>query len=299
MPTKFPIRALDPLKQRVLGTAPEPPGEPEHPEEDWSPIERDWSQPFSTLRNKWGEVPVTQNDRGKTADLFQLSDEELVATWRASLHETSTGENFRHRGWFHTLYADTLRGKRVLDVGSGFGISSLFFALNGAHVTFLDLEQQNLQVIRRLVKAMGIEHAQFVHLENLDSLTDLEDDYDVIMALGSLHNAPISVMRPEIQELIRHLKVGGRWLQLAYPESRWRREGAVPFSRWGEKTDGAGTPWCEWYDLDKLLGLLSPATFEVVLDQEFHNGDFNWFDLRYLGSSHPVPPAPDMEGNAV
>jgi hypothetical protein len=44
------------------------------------------------------------------------------------------------------------------------------------------------------------------------------------MAMGSIHNAPVEVMKPEYQELLRHLKVGGRWLQLAYPKSLWRRD---------------------------------------------------------------------------
>jgi hypothetical protein len=120
--------------------------------------------------------------------------------------------------------------------------------------------------------------------KNLDSLRSLDTDYDFIMAMGSLHNAPDHVMKPEYQELIRHLRVGGRWLQLAYPRSRWIREGREPFINWGTITDGPATPWCEPYELDKLLGMLSPAKFDVVLYQEFHNGDFNWFDLLYRGS---------------
>ena len=55
--------------------------------------------------------------------------------------------------------------------------------------------------------------------------------------------------------------------------------GKLPFEKWGEKTDGKGTPWCEWYDLDKLLELLKPAHFNPVLNFDFHNNDFNWFDL--------------------
>jgi hypothetical protein len=35
----------------------------------------------------------------------------------------------------------------------------------------------------------------------------------------------------------------------------------------------------EWHDLSKVKGYLAPAQFEVVLEVEFHDGDFNWFDL--------------------
>ena len=44
-------------------------------------------------------------------------------------------------------------------------------------------------------------------------------------------------------------------------------------------TDGEGTPWMEWYDLARLSKRLAPATFEPVLAVNFHNDDFNWFDL--------------------
>jgi cyclopropane fatty-acyl-phospholipid synthase-like methyltransferase len=176
-----------------------------------------------------------------------------------------------------------MRGKKVMDVGSGFGVDSITFAQHGAMLTFVDLVESNLKVLQRLCGILGLRDARFVHFRDLNSLKPLDADYDVIMAMGSLHNAPVKVMKPEYQELLRHLKIGGRWLQLAYPRSRWIREGRSPFSKWGEITDGVGTPWCEWYDLPKLLSMFAPAKFEVVLYQEFHNSDFNWFDLVYRG----------------
>jgi len=177
-----------------------------------------------------------------------------------------------------------MNGKKVMDVGSGFGVDPITFAQHGARVTFVDLVETNLKVLERLCKIMGLKEVQFVHLRELDSLKPLDTDYDVIMAMGSLHHAPAEVLGPEIQELHRHLKVGGRWLQLAYPRARWIREGREPFSNWGTITDGPGTPWAEWYDVPKLLKLHEPGKFDVVLYQEFHNGVFSWFDLLYRGT---------------
>ena len=51
---------------------------------------------------------------------------------------------------------------------------------------------------------------------------------------------------------------------------------------WGEKTDG-GAPWMEWYDLEKLLRRLEPYRFDTVLAFNFHDDDFNWFDLQLRG----------------
>jgi 2-polyprenyl-3-methyl-5-hydroxy-6-metoxy-1,4-benzoquinol methylase len=242
-----------------------------------------WEKPYETLRKKWIEVPTTRSDRMKTTDLLNLSDELLLDQWVKSRIDITTGPEFAHRGWYHKLYAPGMWGKKVMDVGSGFGIDSITFAQHGAQLTFVDLAESNLAVVKRLCGILELRDVSFLQLQDLASLRSLDVDYDFIMAMGSLHNAPLQVMQPELRELVKHLKVGGRWLQLAYPRSRWLRDGRPPFRQWGEMTDGVGTPWCEWYDVPKLLGMFEPAKFEVVLYQEFHNSDFNWFDLLYLG----------------
>jgi 2-polyprenyl-3-methyl-5-hydroxy-6-metoxy-1,4-benzoquinol methylase len=245
-------------------------------------VRQDWSRPYEILRNKWGEVPATNQTRHQSRDFLDLDDKALLNFWLTSRDEQSTGPAFDHRGWYQALYTDALRDKEVLDVGSGLGFSSLTFAQHGARVTFLDLHPDNLAVVERVAGLLGLDKPRCVLLEDLSSLDALAE-YDAITAIGSLHHAPSDVIRPEARSLLRHLRVGGRWLQFAYPRGRWQREGKLPFSRWGESTDGVGTPWAEWYDVPKLLDLLAPGRFEVVLYHEFGGGAFNWFDLLYRG----------------
>jgi SAM-dependent methyltransferase len=172
-----------------------------------------------------------------------------------------------------------LRGKRVMDFGCGLGIDGITFAQHGARVTFVDIVEANVAVTRRLCNSLELVNTDFLYMRELGSLSELRTDYDVIWCQGSLINAPFDVIRLEAQELLKHLAIGGRWIELAYPKARWEREGKLPFDQWGLQTDGAGTPWVEWYDLDKLQAILKPAQFDVILYFEFHNGDFNWFDL--------------------
>ena len=242
-----------------------------------------WQQPYETLRKRWNAVPTTRAGVRSTKALLALSDGELLVEWDKVRLDITTGPEFTHRGWYHALYAPGMRGKKVLDIGSGFGIDSITFAQHGAKLTFVDLVESNLKVLERLCKIMNLKGVRFVLLEDLESLRPLDTDYDVIMAMGSLHHAPSDILKPEYQELVRHLRVGGRWLQLAYPKSRWVRNGRPRFGHWGVITDGEGTPWAEWLDKEKLLGILAPAKFDVILYQEFHNQDFNWFDLLYHG----------------
>src|SRR6185295_16215044 len=121
------------------------------------------------------------------------------------------GDSFSIRGWYHLLYKDILRGKRTMDVGSGFGIDGISFALEGAQMTFVDIVQSNLDVLKRICGLLKIDGVKFCHLENLDSINHLPFDYDFIWCQGSLINAPLTVIRNEAQALLRHLPPGGRW----------------------------------------------------------------------------------------
>ncbi len=237
-----------------------------------------WEKPFEALRVKWIEVPGG-NDRIRSDKLLSLPDGELLKFWTEARRAYTTGDGFAIRGWYNDLYADAFKGKKIMDVGCGLAYDSITFAQHGARVTFMDIVEDNLQIVKRLCQILGIKDARFVYMRDLKSLSEADPDYDAILCLGSLINAPFEVVRREAQELLKHLKIGGRWIELAYPKKRWIREGRLPFKVWGEYTDGAGTPWMEWYDLLKMRRRLEPAKFEVVLYHEFHNGDFNWFDL--------------------
>ncbi len=237
----------------------------------------DWSDPLGTLRQKWGEVP-TQSDRVQTRDLLQLDDENLMNVWSRESHGATTGAHFRARGWYHELYKPGFRGKRLMDFGSGMGFDGVAFAREGAAVTFVDIVETNLEVIQRVCRSLSLERVDFCYLETVDSLAGLPDDYAGILCSGSMHHAPFEFARLEAQALLEHLPVGGRWLQLAYPRERWVREGRMSAEEWGTRTDG-WAPWVDWMDLDKVLALLAPVPFEVLLAFNFHNDDFNWFDL--------------------
>jgi len=246
------------------------------PAADWDPHNATTLEP---LRRKWKTVP-NADGRVTTTVLRQISDDELLAYWRKQVEQSTTGDSFSIRGWYHQLYKPILKNKKVLDVGAGLGIDALTFALHRADVTLLDIVPENVENTSRLINALGIKkHARSFWMEDLSSLAKLPNDFDVMWCQGSLINAPFDFVREEIQTLLTHLPVGGRWIELAYPKERWVREGSFPFEEWGEKTDGEGTPWVEWYDLEKLTRALTPAEFDTVISFNFRDDEFNWFDL--------------------
>ena len=238
-----------------------------------------WHDTVWLVREKWAEVPSGDQRRIFSEDLLGMTDRDLEAFWSDAVRQDTEGEGFGRRGWYHALYSPQLAGKKCLDVGCGLGISSLMFARAGARVTFVDIVEDNVRVVERLCRIFGLE-ASFLHIASLDDLGALPDDFDAILALGSLHHAPLSVVKQEVDVLLPHLRDGGRWLHLTYPRARWFREGSLPFSQWGKKTDGERTPWAEYHDLDKMHFLFSDVDARLRFGCEWHNQDFNWFDFE-------------------
>lgn len=242
------------------------------------------TDPLRILRQKWSEVPAGNLERQDTGDLLERSDKALFALWQEKWRESVTGTEFSVRGWYQTLYQDVLSGKRVMDVGSGFGIDGLFFAQHGAQITFVDIVESNLEILQRIAHYLQLHSVNFHYINSFDDFRSLDHNFDIIWAQGSMINAPFVLMQQECALILEHLKPEGRWIELAYPKERWIREGSLPFEDWGRKTDGERTPWMEYYDLQKLLARLSPVEFDVVLSLNFHNDDFNWFDLRRVSA---------------
>lgn len=242
-----------------------------------------WNRPFEYLGQKWHEVPTEL--RADTHELINLSDTELLSTWES--HQTIVAQDglYTGRSWYRDKYSPTVEGRHLVDFGSGLGFDSIHFAQVAAQVTCVDIVPENLEVIRRVARLLGRENINTHLVTGLDSFEQLPDGYDVLLAQGSLHHAPARVVLPEIQALARRLRPGGRWLQLAYPKSRWIREGCLPFHKWGEVTDGAGTPWAEWLDLATVVARMAPLEFDVQESFEFHQGAFIWFDLIKSGSA--------------
>jgi 2-polyprenyl-3-methyl-5-hydroxy-6-metoxy-1,4-benzoquinol methylase len=241
-------------------------------------VTAEWASPYEVLRRKWGTIPCGQT-RIESRDLLRLGDRELLEAWNRAYHGISTGPYYGISGWYHDLYRPQLFGRKVLDLGCGMAVSSIHFAEHGARVVFADIVEDNVRVVERLCALKGIA-GEFLYIEDQQSLAQLPHDFDAVLAIGSLINAPTEVIREEVQALLPHLKTGCRWLHFAYPKTRWVREGMPRFSQWGEMTDGPGTPWMEYHEWETLVHLFAPTPIELVFGCEWHDHDFNWFDFR-------------------
>lgn len=108
-----------------------------------------------------------------------------------------------------------IRGKRLLDVGCGLGEAAVYFALQGADVTALDLSQGMLDAAARLAATYGLAirtHKSAAEALNLPA----DETFDVIYAGNLMHHVDIE---KTLLLLKPHLAPGGMlvtWDPLAY-----------------------------------------------------------------------------------
>ena len=228
---------------------------------------------------KWQTVPTSRYGRSISSELLALPDREFLDAWKE--HDRETG-SASVRGWYRERYREEVRGKEIVDLGCGFSVDGIYFLEAGASVIFADIVLANLSLVKRTVSLRGLKMSscRFVHLENpLEPV--LPGPVDMIFAVGSLHHIPFAWARQEVSTLTSFVRPGGKFCLFTYPWERFFESGALDFSEFGKKTDGAETPWAEWYDQLKALYLFESLDFSLTYEKKFgsYEKEFIWHEL--------------------
>lgn len=99
-----------------------------------------------------------------------------------------------------------LRGQRLLEAGSGVGLSLFPLAVRGAAVTGVDTDPRSVAIASRLARALRISDARF-QVATLRSLPFRDRSFDVVIAAEALDRADDDVSA--LKELGRVLRPGG------------------------------------------------------------------------------------------
>lgn len=229
------------------------------------------------LREKWREIPGLRQERQFSSDMLWWPDEVLLAYWDECRVQTSVPEV---RGWFQEHYRDRFRGARLADVGPGVGVDGLWFSQHGANVTFVEIVEDNLALLRRLCALKGVR-AEYYYVDDFFNYRFAEP-FDALLCVGSLINAPFDFTQRQVAALTEHLRPGGCVLMLAYPKERFIAVNARDGAEFGRLTDGPRTPWAEWYDDAKVQALFGPR-FRLQQSRNLGGGiEFNWFELTRI-----------------
>ncbi len=108
-----------------------------------------------------------------------------------------------------------LAGKKLLDIGAGLGESSIYFALQGARVTTVDISPQMVEMALGLGRKYGVELEGMV--SGAEDLNLPSASYDLIYIANTIHH--IQNRASLFEQMHRALKPGGRFFSydpLAY-----------------------------------------------------------------------------------
>jgi 2-polyprenyl-3-methyl-5-hydroxy-6-metoxy-1,4-benzoquinol methylase len=100
-----------------------------------------------------------------------------------------------------------LKGKNLLDIGSGLGESSVYFALQGAQVTMADISAGMVQAARGLGRKYGVEIEGIV--SGAEELEVPAGTYDLVYIANTIHH--VQDREVLFQKMHRALRPGGRF----------------------------------------------------------------------------------------
>lgn len=95
-----------------------------------------------------------------------------------------------------------VRGKRVLDLGSGTGFVAALLASNGAEVDAVDISEASLEVARWRARVSGVEDRIRFHLSPAETLPFETASFDAICGAFVLHHLDLTVAAPELRRVL-------------------------------------------------------------------------------------------------
>lgn len=141
---------------------------------------------------KWdalASVPATDED-------LMVADADFAAYARRDGVMTGMAE-----------FVGDLRGREVLELGSGAGEMTTLLARSGAHVTAVDLSPASVALARRRARLHGVDGAIDFVVAAGESLPLVSERFDVVVGKAVLHHLDASRAAPELHRVLRP---GGR-----------------------------------------------------------------------------------------
>jgi cyclopropane fatty-acyl-phospholipid synthase-like methyltransferase len=132
--------------------------------------------------------------------------------------------------------AERLEPARAIDLGSGYGRTSIFLAKRGWEVDGIEFVAQAAEESRRRAKESGVDRWTRFLVGDVKNLDMLQGPYDLAVDIGCMHTLSIPELKKYRDELKRLLHQGATYLLFAHlrdPEnkskdgSRWIEEEAL------------------------------------------------------------------------
>lgn len=147
----------------------------------------------------------------KNRKILLRNEADFHDKWALGTHldDVNVHASFESPAAFDQRYAlevlKPLKGKRILDVGSGLGESATYFALCGAEVTAADISPEQIELAKRVAAHHGTNISGIVC--SGDSLNIESDSFDLVYAANVYHH--VADRDTFVKEMKRVLTKGG------------------------------------------------------------------------------------------
>jgi len=226
---------------------------------------------FDDQVRAWSNPPVDDVGYIPSATMLTWTDDhlrEVVNQMRFTRYSEQAWRNWEG-GWVKGLRLDELDGKDVLEFGCGVGLEAMEMASRGAHVTLVDISEDNLALAARVMRLFGYEPDSLYVTAGPGEFPDvtgqppgLVEPFDVVHCSGVLHHIPYA--KDVVDWFATILKPGGEVHLMLYSDRGWRHfVGTEPpadtvndpnFNNFVRIFDQVGT-YADWYDEAKVAAL--------------------------------------------
>lgn len=124
---------------------------------------------------------------------------------------------------------EELRGKKVLEIGLGYGTLGSFLASQGCGYWGIDIANGPLAMMRYRFSCLGQNSANQVQRGSALKLPYKSESFDYVYTIGCLHHT--GNLNQAVSEVYRVLQPGGRAIVMLYHRYAFRRMVKVPIMR--------------------------------------------------------------------
>jgi ubiquinone/menaquinone biosynthesis C-methylase UbiE len=125
------------------------------------------------------------------------------------------------------LFSDSVAGKKILEIGLGFGSVGQKIAEKGGIYCGLDISDQPLKLIRERMTLMNNESYHIVQGSSIN-LPFENETFDCLYSIGCLHHT--GNISQSVQEIHRVLKPGGKTVIMVYNRHSFRYQICAPLN---------------------------------------------------------------------
>ena len=242
---------------------------------------------FNSAKQYWQNVPKAMGSNPwNTEKLKYISDENLVVQFKEE--QKISREKFERQLGFKRAFESIqdIENPKVMDYGSGIGFYGfeILSHCSNAQVTFVDINQSNLNIIQRIAELLKFEQqitiCQVQKKKSLD--LNFKNTFNLIMSMGVLHHTPFA--KDIVSHLTQYLDSKGIFLVLLYNNHYRKRLSQnkgyrLNHSTFGELTDPIideiKNPYSDWYDDDKAIDLFG-HNYNLI-SRDYPTPDYNTY----------------------